>query len=589
MDNKEIKVDEINSVIATHGALLLVLAVVIALNIMFPFSLVGVLALVNLVIMVFDAFFSERFFGPRIKLLTDIFCVAFLVMTMPAYWFYLGGLHGVGPMWFLFGAVYGLFGLSGRAQNFILSFFGVEVLVTIAITLKSPELVNSIDPKYQTILCIGTLLAVGLYVQVVAAVRNVQFTKDKERIVAMQDELTAQVEEGIAMNDELIHVAEKLELNNKTQRSFSAAMNHELRAPLNGIEGCLQILMQDETMSDNSKEMIKNALTASMTINQTINDILDFTKLDEGQFEIVENPFDLRDILDDISTIFRPLAAAKKLQFIIQIPKDARISLVGDGVRIQQIMTNLISNGIKYTDMGSVTMRILTQRGHLRFVVEDTGQGMSEEDIKVLFDPFTRFNTKHNANIQGTGLGMNIVYNMVQAMKGSVTVESKLNEGTVFSVDIPIMFYDSDITMSSPRLNRVSAPVIRDLSNVKVLCVDDMLINRTVFKGMLKKSGAEVTVTDNGKKALELCRDENFDIVFLDHMMPGMDGIEVLVELKKLNNGKYKDIPVIMFTGNAGDEYKKLYKDNGATDYLLKPVMLDKLLECFDYIGVSGK
>lgn len=192
-------------------------------------------------------------------------------------------------------------------------------------------------------------------------------------------------------------------------------------------------------------------MTASKTINETVNDLLDFAKLEEGKFEIVKRPFDLRDILDNVSTIFRPQASANNLKFFIQIPKESRVSLVGDGVRIQQIMTNLISNGIKYTKEGSVIMTVTTERGHLKFDVKDTGQGMSQDSVDALFDPFTRFNLEENVHVQGTGLGMNIVSNLIKEMKGEIIVESELGVGTVFHVDIPIMFYDSAITYSSPR------------------------------------------------------------------------------------------------------------------------------------------
>jgi len=308
-----------------------------------------------------------------------------------------------------------------------------------------------------------------------------------------------------------------------------------------------------------------------------VNDLLDFAKLEEGKFDIVKTRFDLRDVLDNVTTIFNPMALAKGLEFQIRIPKNSRVSMVADGVRIQQIMTNLLSNGIKYTREGSVVMTISTTSCNLEFDVVDTGQGMTKEEIEVLFDPFTRFNMKENVKIQGTGLGMNVVSNLIREMRGQIDVESTVNVGTKFHISIPIMYYDSDITFCSPRVQEEKTDAEEfDMSHLRILSVDDMQINRTVIRGLLKPTKAEVIDVGSGRKAVEYCRREKYDVILLDHMMPEMDGIETMLTIHE--SGLNINTPIIMLTGNTGKEYTDLYAQKGAAGYLEKPVKYENLV-----------
>lgn len=571
--------------IATKGAMIIVFLSFVLVCAFIPFSLPNILALICTWWLVFDYYFVEKIFGPVVKTVTDVICVIAVMLSSLTVWLIGGGYYGMSPYMMLFAMAYCMFCLKkSKLKSAIAAAFGLTAISLFVITYFYPDIVFEIDNNRRPVLIIFAFFALTFYLQILFNEQINLFNKDRKKLFEVQEELTAHFEQSLAMNDELSDTTEKLEMLNKTQRSFNASMNHELRAPLNGIEGCLQILMLDESLSQEAKETVKNALTASKTINQTVNDILDYAKLEEGKFEIVEKPFDLREVLDNLTTIFRPQANAKNLKFFIKIPTDTRVSLVSDGVRIQQVMTNLISNAIKYTKEGTVIMTVTTQRGHLNFTVSDTGQGMSEESLKVLFDPFTRFNLEKNTNIQGTGLGMNIVSNMVREMNGHIDVESKLDVGTTFYVDIPIMFYDSAITYNTPRDKDNNENKLIDLSSYRVLCVDDTEVNRSVFKGLLKNTKAKITTVECGSRAIKLCEQIPFDIIFLDHMMPEMDGIETLHGIRNIKDEKYKNTPIVMFTGNAGEEYQKLYKDNGADGYLLKPIMYEDLINTFSLI-----
>jgi len=569
------------SYIATNGALFLAFGAFIVLSVVMPFSYANILAGICLLNVVFHNLFAERIFGYKIKKISDIYCVGFLMLTMPIQWFGIGGFHGCGALWMIFASIYCMFGIIGKTQRIMLRLYAFEVIAILAVNVLFPELEVEVPIVSQYAIGIASTIGIGAYIEAIILIQNNVFIKERKKMIQMQEDISQQFAESVSVNNELMSTTQKLEIANRTQKSFTASMNHELRSPLNGIEGCLQILLLDDDLGGESRETVKNALTACKTINQTVNDLLDFSKLDEGKFEVVNRAFDLRDILDNMITIFRPLAAAKNLKLVIQIPKESRVMMYGDGNRIQQIMTNLISNGIKYTPKGSVTMTIKTMRGHLQFEIKDTGQGMDEECIKTLFDPFTRFNLNENVNIQGTGLGMNIVNNLVKVMEGTIDVESRVGVGTTFRVDIPILFYDSSVTYSSPRKTSDFGGDSIDLSDIKVLYVDDTEINRTVFKGMLYRSGAYVCLADKGTKAIELCEEQNFDIVFMDHYMPEMDGIETMESIRSRTNGRFDEVPFIMFTGNSKKSVDELYREHGAAGSLRKPVMYNELIDCF--------
>ncbi len=563
---------------AARGAFIIALVSFAALCFVAPFSGINILSAINLVVITFDNFFVEKYFGHKIKIVMDIVCVIFLMLGTPAIWFNSGGFHGIGSIWILFPAIYCIFGLKGRPQKILVNVYAIEVQLIMIAGIIHPEYEMHFRNSDHILVSYISICGIAFFLQVLVMLQNNAVHADQKRLKALQEDITANYEEQVAANDEIINTAKALELANRTQRSFTASMNHELRAPLNGIEGCLQILLRDEGISDENRELVRNAIASSKTINQTVNDLLDYAKLEEGKFEIVKSPFDLRDVLDNVSSMFRSQAEAKGLKFIVQIPKESRVSIVGDALRIQQVMTNLVSNGIKYTKEGSVVMQVTTERGHLKFSVEDTGQGMDEDSLKVLFDPFTRFNMEENVKITGTGLGMNIVSNMVSAMKGTIDVESAVHIGTKFFVDIPIVFYDSQITYLTPReeVNPVEESDL-DMTGCKILCVDDSDMNCTVFKGLLRPTNATVSVAYSGIQAIEMCRENLYDFIFLDHQMPEMDGLETLEHIRGIDVNKYKNVPIIMFTGNVGEEYERLYQEKGADGYLEKPIMYDKL------------
>lgn len=318
----------------------------------------------------------------------------------------------------------------------------------------------------------------------------------------------------------------------------------------------------------------------SKSLLSIVNDLLDFAKMDSGEFEILPATFDLHEIVSSIESTFRHQADNKSLDFKIKISDDTICGLYGDDFRIQQIVANIVSNAIKYTEKGSVSLNISYTDETLKFVISDTGQGMSEESLKYLFMPFKRIEESKNKKIQGTGLGMSIVMNLVKRMDGTINVESVLEKGTTFTVLIPSKTMDANNTygtvVKKENLQEIVSSV--NLEGIRILYVDDMKVNLKIVEKLLSDTGVKITTTDSPIAGLKLAQDNEYDIIMLDHQMPEMTGPELFNEIRNTSDCN-KDKPVIVFTGNAGAGTEERYKEMGFAGYICKPVLKNNLLE----------
>lgn len=392
----------------------------------------------------------------------------------------------------------------------------------------------------------------------------------REALLVANNEMSSQ-------NDELKRLTDELKKKNEDQRTFTASMNHELRTPLNGIIGSMQVMLQDETLTDEQRGDIERALKSGNILLEIVNNMLDFSKMEAGQFEIVEQNFDLKDVVETTIKTYEPAAKEKGLDYITEISEDTICSLKGDSTRIQQIIMNLVSNAIKYTDTGSVTVSFVVDNEKLIFAVQDTGQGMSEAAKSNLFTPYKRFNVVKNANIQGTGLGLAIVNNLINSMGGSIVVDSEVGKGSKFTVVLPVSIVDDTLRWNSERT--VEHVEVRDLnlSGKRILCVDDNKVNLAIFKGLLKNTNAELDLVNSGKAAIEQSVGKKYDIIFMDCMMPEMDGIEAMKRIREVSDIN-SPTPVIALTANAGPTKEAEYKEIGFQGYLPKPIIREELL-----------
>ena len=369
---------------------------------------------------------------------------------------------------------------------------------------------------------------------------------------------------------------------NDAQSSFLSTVSHEIRTPINAIMGMNEIIIRE---SDN-KQIERYALEikdSSRTLLSLVNDLLDSSRLDADRLKIIPVEYDLASSISDLTNMIASRAREKNLNLFVNVNDQLPHMLFGDEIRVKQCVLNLLTNAVKYTESGSITMNVdfeTVNRGSivLRFQVIDTGIGMKEEDLAHLFDRFSRFDEKKNRNIEGTGLGMNIVNRLLALMGTSLEVHSIYGRGSDFSFGVhqgvinwdPIGDYNSMYEKSQKAgktyHEKLRAPAAR------LLIVDDMQVNLTVFKGLLKKTEIQIDTALSGKTAIEMIKKNTYDMVFLDHRMPKMDGIETLINIRELSNNPNRNIPYVALTANAIAGARELYINAGFTDYLSKPI-----------------
>ena len=383
---------------------------------------------------------------------------------------------------------------------------------------------------------------------------------------------------------------------NVAKSQFLANMSHEIRTPLNGILGMDAILLE-ECKDDNMKEYARNIQSAGQSLLSIINDILDISKIEAGKLEILPVEYELFSVINDCYNIAKVRAESKFLALKMMIDSELPSCLCGDEVRIRQIINNLLSNAVKYTKEGTVTLTINFEKLSenqitLNISVKDTGIGIREEDLNKLFSSFTRIEEKRNRNIEGTGLGLNLTKKLVEMMGGEIHAKSTYGEGSEFVVWIPQKVinyepigdfekqYQHFVNNSDNHGQKFIAP------DAQILIVDDVEINLKVMKGLLKKTHIQIDTAESGMTCLEYVKNKHYDLIFLDHMMPEMDGIETLQKMKLLTTNLNKDTPVIMLTANATRGAKEEYMQAGFTDYLTKPVKEEDLLaKMSEYLG----
>ena len=376
--------------------------------------------------------------------------------------------------------------------------------------------------------------------------------------------------------------AKQAELASESKSNFLANMSHEIRTPINSIMGMNEMILRES----DSREITDYANTIKNSSNfllGIINDILDFSKIEAGKMDIIPVDYHTIDILNDLINVLEERATNKGLQVNKNMADNIPSVLYGDSVRVRQVIINLISNACKYTKEGSVSFTVtweqINGKDGLKAIVEDTGIGMKPEEQDRLFEKFARMDEKKNASIEGTGLGMSIVKYLVNAMKGTIEVKSEYGKGTRMTVFLPQKAVD---TTPVEFTNKAAVPEKKNYKptliapNATVLAVDDVQINLAVFKALLKKTMINVDLADSGKKCLELCKDKKYDIIYMDHMMPEMDGVETFNELKK-SGGPNADTPVIILTANAISGSEEKYIGYGFDSYLSKPIVPEAL------------
>jgi signal transduction histidine kinase len=379
------------------------------------------------------------------------------------------------------------------------------------------------------------------------------------------------------------------EAANRAKSSFLANMSHEMRTPMNVIVGLTDLMLEENDIPANAKEALEKINTAGDTLMSLINDVLDISKIESGKMELAPIEYDVSNLLSDIISLNMVRIGEKLIAFKLEPGENIPSRLFGDDIRIKQILNNLLSNAFKYTKVGFVTLGVNCQRENdtvwVSFRISDTGRGIRKEDIGKLFSDYNQVDTSANRKIEGTGLGLSITRKFVELMDGQISVESEYGKGTTFHVRIPQGFVSDAVIEEKTILNlrslrhsdkkthRQEKFVRPDLSYARVLVVDDFPTNLDVAAGMLHKYKMQVDCVENGKDAVERIVNGQpvYDAIFMDHMMPGMDGIEATKMIRSQGTKYAENIPVIALTANAVAGNEQMFLSNGFNAFLPKP------------------
>ncbi len=495
---------------------------------------------------------------------TDIGAICITIgvvfVVLPVTYFFGGGITGGSDLWFTFAFLYVGLILVGRQRKVMLTLLTMLIIAEYTIDYLNPSLLERHTRKMMIEDRAVSAILVGFIVYIMVYLLNKMFEWENEKTARQ---------------------AQEIEELNKAQNRFFSSMSHEIRTPINTIIGLNEMILRED-ISDEVADDARNIRSASKILLSLINDILDMSKIESGKMDIVNAPYDVGGMLSEIVNMIWVRADEKGLRFTLDVDPSLPSSLVSDEVRIKQILINLLNNAVKYTREGSVTLSIHCRRTEksrvlVTYSVEDTGMGIRKESIPYLFDAFRREDERANRYIEGTGLGLSIVKQLVDLLGGEISVNSIYTKGSTFVFTLEQEISDEKaIGKYEPGKYRGSKGSdyhqVFEAPKAKVLIVDDNTANLLVATKLLRNTRVQIKTATSGEAALKETAADHYNIILMDHMMPGMDGIQCLHAIREQAGGLCKDTPVVVLTANSGSENQAMYRREGFDAYLLKPV-----------------
>lgn len=477
----------------------------------------------------------------------------FGIILLPLTFFFSGGIESGMPSWFLISLTLAVIVLDGLPR--------IIIVVCQIITQLGSMLIAYIFPYTIS----GTLTRTNLYFDIMQSYLMAFLIVG---LVSMYN-----IYENHRQQKLLIDAKNSADIANNVKSEFLANMSHEIRTPINAIMG-LSDMIKTTSSIEEANELAEHINRSSYLLLNIINDILDFSKMESGKLEIVEASYSTKNLFDDFKNMMEERAKSKGLMYYNEIGNKVPAYLYGDEMRIRQVGLNILSNAIKYTQNGSVKFYMEYENNCLKIKVSDTGCGIKKEDISSLFEKFTRFDLNKNNKIQGTGLGLAITKHIVDTMNGQIIVDSEYGYGSTFTILIPQSIPSADESNNIKDVDK-DIDLNVDYNGMKFLYIDDTKANLLVFKGLLKSTGADIDSATSGMEGLIKLKENNYDIVFLDYLMPEMNGIEVHEKMIEMGI----KTPTIALTADAVNDASKKFIEAGFQDYLTKPILKNQLIK----------
>ena len=517
-----------------------------------------VILMISLVVMAVIVKFSIR----KKRIQTGATAVVLLLLTLfPFTFFSAGGFYSGVPEWFVLCFIYVCITLQGKRMAVFFGLCAAETLLCYGIAFYLPELAALNSQQRSFFDSAFSMIMVGLLTSVLLMFQNRMY--EEENALSQQQK-------------------KEIEELNQAENNFFSSMSHEIRTPINTIIGLNEITLRGDIPAEVA-ENARNIQGASKLLLTLINDILDISKIKSGKMEIVNTSYETGVLFSEIVNMIWIKAKEKGLEFKLHIDPSIPSMLCGDEVRLKQILINLLNNAVKYTSEGSVTLSVRCERQGVNRVrvwysVEDTGQGVKKENIPYIFNAFRRVDEEKNRHIEGTGLGLSIVQQLVELMGGEISVNSVYTKGSKFIVTLDQDIVDEKelgtFTLASRAKLHDSGPYQQSFEapEAHILVVDDNDMNLMVVTKLLAETKVQIDTASSGAECLSLTQKHHYDCILMYHMMPEMDGIECLHALRTQPGGLCQDVPVIALTANAGSDNQLLYRKEGFSGYLAKPV-----------------